>query len=190
MERLGAAIRAGVTLTSLLLSCAVVQAAPLTYLVNQTIGKGSVIGFIETDGSMGVLAAGNFVDWNLLLSDGTNTFRLTGPLSGNNSQVVVTGTDVGAFNNFLFFNFSGIDKGTLLFSQGSLSRAPYYCDSSQPYICIPGETVDPFDGYQNVRLHGNVVIGTLDAAPEPGTFGLLLLGCGWLARRFSSNSTK
>ena len=158
---------------------AVSQASPLTYLVNRTIGKSSVSGFIKTDGSTGVLTASNFIDWNLLLSDGTNTFRLSGPLSGNNSLVLVTGTDVGAFNDLLLFNFSAIDYGTLLFSQGPFSGAHYYCDSSQPYICIPGETVVPLTsstGYQNVRWHGNIVIGTLDPVPEPGTLGLLLIG--------------
>jgi hypothetical protein len=190
IERLGryAAIHAAAFFAYLLVGASVCQASPLTYLVNRTVGKGSVTGFLETDGTMGVLTAGNFVDWNLLLSDGSSSFRLTGPLSGNNSQVVVTGTDVGAFNNFLVFNFSGIDSGTLLFSQGPFARSHYYCDSSQPYICVPGETMVLFDIAENVRLLGNVPIGTLDAAPEPGTLGLLMIGGSWVAWRVRSRN--
>lgn len=164
------------------------QASPITYTVNQTIGMGSVTGFIETDGTTGVLFANNFINWNLLLNDGKNTFRLTGPLSGNNSQVFIQGTDVAAFGNFLFFNFSAIDYGILLFSpQSAFTGAHYYCDASQPFMCPVGATVVPLtvtQGFQNVRFLGNVVIGVKDAAaPEPGTLGLLLFGVGWLGRR-------
>ena len=181
--------RNGLILTSLAMGATVAsQATPLTYSVNRTIGKGSVTGFIQTDGTLGILSAKNFINWNLTLSDGKNTFQLFGPLSGNsNSHVLVTGTDVGAFNNLLVFNFSGIDYGTLLFFQGaSFSGFHYYCDSTQPYLCIPGETVVPLNGkagYQTVRWHGTVVIGVLDAAPEPGTLGLVLLGGSWLGLR-------
>jgi hypothetical protein len=148
--------------------------------------EGSVTGFIQTNGTTGVLTGSDFINWDLLLNDGKNTFRLTGPLSGNNSQVFLRGEDVAAFDNSLFFNFSGIDYGTLLFSPRPFTGMHYYCDSSQPYICIPGETVVPLNlkaGYQNVRLHGNVAIGVADSVPESGTLGLLLNGCGWLARR-------
>ena len=165
---------------------AVSHAEPITYLVNQTIGKGSVTGFIQTNGTTEVLTGSDFINWDLLLNDGNNTFRLTGPLSGNNSQVFLRGEDVAAFDNSLFFNFSGIDYGTLLFASRPFTGMHYYCDSSQPYICIPGETVVPLNlkaGYQNVRLHGNVAIGIADSVPESGTLGLLLIGCGWLARR-------
>jgi len=160
---------------------AVSHAEPITYLVNQTIGKGSVTGFIQTNGTTGVLTGSDFINWDLLLNDGKNTFRLTGPLSGNNSQVFLRGEDVAAFDNSLFFNFSGIDYGTLLFAPRPFTGMHYYCDSSQPYICIPGDTVVPLNlkaGYQSV-----LAIGIADSVPESGTLGLLLIGCGWLARR-------
>jgi hypothetical protein len=51
------------------------------------VGAGGVTGFIETDGTAGTLSDGNILDWNLLLNNGTTTFSLLGPLSGNNSQV-------------------------------------------------------------------------------------------------------
>ena len=45
-----------------------VLAAPITYNVNQTIGVGGVVGTIQTDGTIGVLATGNFLAWDLTLN--------------------------------------------------------------------------------------------------------------------------
>src|ERR1700686_4708189 len=55
------------------------------YNVNDTVGAGSVTGFIQTDGDLGVLAQADITDWHLVLNDGTSTFDLFGPASGNNS---------------------------------------------------------------------------------------------------------
>lgn len=160
---------------AILLGPAAGDASPIVYQVNRIVGAGSVTGFIETDGSMGVLNASNFVDWNLLLYDGTSTFDLTGPLSGNNSAMFVQGADVGAFGPVLLFNFSGVDNGVLMFEQGLFSGSRYYCDASQPFnYCLPGETVDVVAGYQNVDNQGNVVIAS--AVPESGTFTLIFAG--------------
>jgi len=153
------------------------HASPITYQVNRTIGAGRVTGFIQTDGTMGVLSAGNFVDWSLTLNSGTATFTLTGPLSGGNSSIFVRGTDVAAFDSLLLFNFSGIDYGVLIFEKGLFSGLHYYCDATQPYECAPGETVVPdsiSEGYQNTQRRGVVVIGTVaDPIPEPATLTLM-----------------
>jgi hypothetical protein len=172
-----------VTLSAATLACA----TPSIYNVNRIIGAGSVTGFIETDGLSGVLTAADFVDWNLVLFDGTSTFDLFGPLSGNNSSVFIQGADAEAFGPYLLFNFSGIDNGIFLFQQGLFSDNHYYCDSSQPGPCFPGETVVPISvsvGYQNnPDLRGVVVIGDEAAiAPEPGTLVLALTGIGMAVR--------
>lgn len=169
------------------------SATPAIYYVDRVIGSGTVTGFIETDGLNGVLFAADFLDWNLVLSDGTSTFNLLGPLSGNNSTVFIQGADTEAFGPDLLFNFSGIDNGIFLFQQGLFSGNHYYCDSSQPGPCFPGETVVPINvsvGYQNnPDLRGVVVIGDeANAAPEPGTFVLALTGVaiGFRSRRLRS----
>jgi hypothetical protein len=180
----------GIAATMLLgtiLSSSFASASPVIYNINRTIGLGSVTGFIETDGLMGVLSAADFVDWNLVLFDGTSTFDLFGPLSGNNSMIFVQGADTEAFNSYLMFNFSGIDNGIFLFQQGLFSGNHYYCDSSQPGPCFAGETVVPINvavGYQNnPNLHGVTVIGIeAGATPEPGTCILLLSGIGIVMR--------
>lgn len=162
------------------------KASPITYQVNRVIGAGSVTGFIQTDGTIGVLSAANFIDWDLMLKDSASQFKLTGPLSGGNSSIFVRGTDAAAFDSFLLFNFSGIDYGVLVFEKGLFSALHYYCDSTQPNECAPGETVAPDStsgGFQNAERHGVVVLGiTADPIPEPATYALVSLGLAlsWL----------
>jgi len=97
-------------LAVLLMGTGVCSAGPTTYSVDRTIGTGTITGFIETDGSLGVLGAGNFVDWSLLLNVGTDTYTLYGPSSGNNSSVYVQGSDVTATATQVLFNFNGSDN--------------------------------------------------------------------------------
>jgi len=175
---------AATVLLGAMLSAAIfASASPVIYSVDRIIGAGSVTGFIETDGATGVLTATDFVDWNLSLFDGTSSFTLLGPLSGNNSAVFIQGADTEVFGTFLLFNFSGIDNGVFLFQQGLFSSNHYYCDASQPGPCLlPGETVVPISvptGFQNVDLHGVMVIGNrAGATPEPASCALLLTGVG------------
>src|SRR5664279_2210679 len=169
------------TLVVMLLGTAVCYASPISYNVNRTVGIGSVTGFIETDGTLGVLGVGDFVDWSLLLNDGTNTYTLDGPLSGNNSSVYVQGSDVTASAAQLLFNFSGTDNGYFLFQYGVgiHDGNHYYCDATFAGICLAGETVAPanFSQGQNVARSGDVVIGTVGGSvPEPGT--LIMFGSG------------
>jgi hypothetical protein len=175
-----------ILLGTILSAACFAAASPVIYNVHRTIGAGSVTGFIETDGAIGVLTAADFVDWNLWLYDGRSTFDLTGPLSGNNSAVFVQGADTEAFDTYLLFNFSGLDNGIFLFQKGLFSNNHYYCDASQPGPCFPGETVVPISvtrGYQNVDLHGVVVIGNeAGTAPEPGTCVLILGGLAVIVR--------
>ena len=175
---------AATVLVGTILSAAIfANASHVIYNVDRIIGAGRVTGFIETDGAIGPLTAADFVDWNLLLFDGTSSFTLLGPLSGSNSAVFVQGADTEAFGTFLLFNFSGIDNGVFLFQQGLFSGNHYYCDASQPDPCrFPGETVVPVSvtvGFQNADLHGVMVIGNAaDTTPEPGSCALLLTGVG------------
>lgn len=179
-----------ITFIVVLVGAAVCNASPITYSVARTIGLGSVTGFIETDGSLGVLSAANFVDWSLLLNDGTSTYTITGPLSGSNSVAFVQGADTTASATQLLFDFSGVDNGILLFQQGLFSGQHYYCAATQLGTCYQGETVVPIDvfsSFQNASRSGNIVIGTAGSAvPEPGTlmmFGSGIVGLAGLLRR-------
>jgi hypothetical protein len=171
--------------------------ATITYDVNQTIGAGSVTGDIVTDGTIGSLTpATNFVDWNLLMDDGTSTVDLLGPLSGSNSVLVdFTGAgNVSATATQLSFNFSGapgtnpFDVNEFYFATTS-SFNPFeqssLCFQSTPstFGCGPpssGETLEVNgDSPLSTSLSGTQVIGTAVATPEPSY--VALQGAGILA---------
>ena len=84
------------------------SAGPIDYYVNQTIGAGGVTGYIETDGTIGVLGATNIVGWNLQLNDGASTYNLPGGVF-----FPFTGSDLSATASQLLFNFSGTDGGSV-----------------------------------------------------------------------------
>jgi hypothetical protein len=157
-------------LVAMLLCVGVAAASPIAYSVNRTIAAGSVTGTIQTDGTVGVLAAANVLDWNLTLNDGTNTFVLTGPASGNNSHVFISGSDVTATAANLSFNFSGADSGYLLFQIVFGSGQHYYCDATSTGLCFAGESVVPqtLSTIQRVNPSGVVIIGTAGIAPPSG----------------------
>jgi hypothetical protein len=153
--------------------------ANITYNVNRTVGSGSVVGTITTDGATGVLGVGDIVSWDLLLTgNGGGTFDLTSP---NNSYV--SGADLTATHHLLLFNFSGGDGGRFLLQQGPEVGNTYYCVSTVYADCYAGETVVPanvFDGTaQNVAQSGNQIIGVNGrGVPEPGSWLMMLLGFG------------
>jgi hypothetical protein len=82
-----------------------------------------VAGTIETDGTIGALLTSNIVDWNLVISDGTDSFNLLGPLSGGNSETLVFGVvtatptglqvDTGGPDSVILFQSPNIGSGEL-----------------------------------------------------------------------------
>ena len=68
------------------------QASPVTFSVDRMVEIGQVTGTITTDGQLGPLAVVNILDWNLLLDNGAGlSVLLTGPLSGANSLLALSG---------------------------------------------------------------------------------------------------
>jgi hypothetical protein len=166
-------------------------ASPLFYNVNLSIGAtGHVVGFIETDGTLGTLAAPNFLDWKLTISDGVHTTdTLTGPLSGNNSTITVNLSDQSATASKILFNFSALDNGYFFF-EGNVTP---------DFVCFGGGGAGGFQGVCAVGVASNVEGISLGGAeqntpltgsqavavPEPATMGLLTAGLaiGFLKRR-------
>jgi hypothetical protein len=164
-----------------------VQAAPVTYDVNQTIGVGSVVGTIQTDGTIGVLGTGNFLAWDLTLNGDGASYHITDA----DSDVQVVGSSTTATATDIFFNYSGGAGDYLLFQQGLFSGMHYWCNATSDGTCFQGATVTPeafnSSSVQVEPRSGNQVIATAAATvPEPASLALLgtaLAGMGWVWRR-------
>jgi hypothetical protein len=134
--------------------------ANTTYTVNETItgplnntpGNPSqtdaVMGTVTTDGTVGVLHAGNIVAWDLKLIDVTapaNSDELT---PANSLISVDTGSVLNASATGLFFNFDG--TGAFAFqasSPGAFSGFHYWCLSEGWYGCLDGNSIAPNNVY-------------------------------------------
>jgi hypothetical protein len=119
------------------------QAPGTTYIVNQTIGSGSVVGQIVTDGKVGVLGSSDILSWNLNLNGVGASAILTS--AGATSTVLLSGSDLTGTNAGLYFNFSGTDGGYVGIqdSQQIASGNKYMCENTNWFGCKPGASVVP-----------------------------------------------
>ena len=113
------AVQTALVSLALLLASSVAYAGPL-YDINRIIGGGSVVGSIETDGTIGSLGVGRILDWNLTLNDGISLFTLLGPLSGNNSALSIAGSSFTASAIDLQFDFSNVSADIVVFQNPNL----------------------------------------------------------------------
>ena len=178
-------------LLAVLLSPMAANADPITYDVNQTIGTGSVVGTIQTDGTLGVLGSSNIVSWILTLSSPNLSGGSPQVLTDANSSVRMSGSGVIASLADLIFDWSGGPDWSLLFSGGS--PFSYWCMTTGPITCNSEATPSEVIGYgtdgdnAEERLRtGPGVIARASSVPEPGTLALLgigLAGLGLTRRR-------
>jgi hypothetical protein len=151
----------------------------ITYNVNRTIGAGGVTGFIKTDGTLGALTPVNVTDWNLLLDDGSGTFNLLGPLSGNNSQLGINGLSYVATPTDILFDFSNVTGAWVLYQNPNLgSSLNYYCSDGTFNGCsgaTNAETVALVFPNHQIAPHIGIV-SVASVIPEPSALALLGLG--------------
>src|SRR6476659_2496100 len=123
----GRGILLGVALGAGLLGAGPASAS-IIYTVDQTIGVGSVIGTITTDGQTGTLGIANFLSWNLTLNGDGASFTIAS--SDADAFINVVGSDVFATPTEITFNFSAADNGYLLFQDGKFSGMHYWCNAA------------------------------------------------------------
>ena len=114
------------------------NASPITYAVDRSIAAGTVVGFIQTDGTSGILSISNIIDWQFTLSSP----NLWGPSPVDidfASQVAssVAGTGLSATATELVFDFS--NTGSRFWFQGESPNIPWW-GMSTVEICPSGGT--------------------------------------------------
>lgn len=147
-------------------------ADPITYVVKQTIGSGSVVGQIATDGTTGTLATANIKTWVLALNGVGASYNL----DNTNSSVVVRGGGLSATATNLLFDYGGSGENYLVFQDGLYSGNHYWCNSNVLGDCKQGASVVPGSAFDKAAQFqprsGTQVLGTASGAsapPPPGT---------------------
>lgn len=162
--------------------------ASIVYNVDRTIGSGTVIGYIETDETIGVLGAANIIDWAFTLSAPNLSSGPTVLIAASNSGATIfaTGTSLVASATELSFNFLPNQSSRFSFADFLTAYALNSCfDSSLANECIQRDATIPNTDAQGVMNSGPIVIGTA-AVPLPATmwfFGSALIGLAAIKRQ-------
>ena len=170
----------------------------LTYdLVNDSSGNYEVTGFIETDGTLGVLTDGDIINghiinWGFNVSVGTSNTVMNGP-EGNTSDFAILGNDFTATSSGLFFNFGDPNPGLLevlgfngfvcFQNQDACLASHAYADSTL-LLDVFGANTNP-DALGPIPESGTVEFAIAET-PLPATLPLFAGGLGfvgYLAKR-------
>ncbi len=156
------------------------QASATVFDVNRVIGTGSVTGFLETDGTLGVLSTGSIIDFQLTISAPGLSGGSPDVINfANSTQIFADGTALSATLTELTFDF--LATGLMILQGGN--NFNFWCldglnrdcggDDSTEFVGFASPTAAV--SYANV---GAVVIGTVQSTgvPVPMTLSLMMLG--------------
>lgn len=156
------------------------SAAPTTYQVDRTIGLGSILGSITTDGQIGILAQSDIVSWTLTLTDPSLAGGSPDTISSTSAlRTVVGGADLLASGTQITFNFDSTDAGGVILQGSDLNG---WCFTNLGSACMgtPQAEILGFtttgSGFEQVTHTGTEVIAQVATVPEPATLSLLGLG--------------
>lgn len=156
--------------------------AQTVYQVNRTVGAGTIMGTIETDGTLGPLSTANIVTWSFDAFDGTDNVSIssgTGFLQGEAwSYLSATDTE-------LVFDFDGVSADPILqqkyisFHGGDTFSFDYNLLGN--FVGQVEQLVHQFDTNGEHRVDsptrlGQVVIGSLDSPAAACSKPLVSMG--------------
>ena len=149
--------------------------ASILYAVDESIGGGSVVGSITTDGTIGTLTAANFISWSLTFN---GLLGATFNTDETSSVVIVQGADVTASLTNIYFNYDGADNGYLLIQHNPFSGQTYWCNATIYDTCFQGASIVPVaynDPSTQIagRQGNNVIASASTQVPEPSAAALL-----------------
>jgi hypothetical protein len=164
--------------------------ADIVYDVNLNFASGSIVGTIETDGTVGNLNNNNLVAYSLNLSDRYNTSIISGSAPTESSATFEGIYFATATASGLFFNFGTGGQYLLLGSISPTGSAACFaasdsgCGHGNVQLKVDGDSyVDSGSAYQGVTEIG------IAAVPEPSTWAMMILGfagVGFMAYRRKS----
>lgn len=168
------------------------NAASIVYDINRTIGAGTVTGFVQTDGTLGVLSAPNITDWSLTLAAPNLFGGSPSSISFASGSTSLFGLATTATLSQLLFDFS--DAGSFFLLQSATNPFNFWCLETVNVSCTgsgPGEHMgqgSPFFVGQSATHSGPTVLGAVSVAPvpEPEIYAMMGVGLGllgWVGRR-------
>jgi hypothetical protein len=169
------------------------SAQATVYNFDRSVGAGTVSGFFETDGTLGTLTAGNFIDWSVtIFAANVNGGVATSSTGGSGSLFFSSGVSATATD--ILFDFAN----SAIFYTYTLS-GDFWCIAGGPggdngCFASPAEVIGYNDfggGAGQIANYSGLqsIASTVAAVPLPAGLPLLavaLSGLGLAARRRKS----
>lgn len=124
-------------------------ASAITYNINRTVGLGSVTGFIETDGTIGALQAGNIVNWEITIASPNVRGGSPDTFGALGNHVYLRGTSLVASAAGISFNFD-TSLDIFILTKNPLGFGNSWCLGSAFVVCQGGI----FQGHETISLNG------------------------------------